>query len=68
MNEVIEAVQANIADVKRRYRLGVICRGCLAPFEEWDTLHPLFRSWSGKCPDCHTRDIRLDFAHKNQED
>lgn len=47
--------------------IGVYCRGCKMPFALWDTLHPLFRSWSGKCPDCHMRDIRLDFAHQNQE-
>lgn len=46
----------------------VLCRGCGAPFGVWDTLHPLFRSWSGKCPDCHTRDIQLDFAHQNADD
>lgn len=43
------------------------CRRCGAPFGEWDTLHPLYRSWSTKCPDCHTRDIQLDFAHQNTE-
>lgn len=45
-----------------------LCRRCSKPFGEWDTLHPLFRSWSTKCPDCHTRDIQLDFAHQNADD
>lgn len=46
----------------------VLCRRCQEPYGEWDTLHPLFRSWSTKCPACHTRDIQLDFAHQNNDD
>lgn len=45
----------------------ICCKRCETPFALWDSLHPLFRSWSTKCPDCHTRDIQLDFAHQNQE-
>jgi hypothetical protein len=54
MNELIEAIEEHVADVKHRCVIGGRCRGCDKPFGEWDTLHPLFRSWSGKCPGCHT--------------
>jgi predicted Zn-ribbon and HTH transcriptional regulator len=43
------------------------CNRCGTPFDEWDTVHPLYRAWSRKCPTCHVRDIQLDFAHQNQE-
>jgi hypothetical protein len=47
---------------------GERCRDCRTPRGLWNRLHWLYREWSGKCPDCHASDIRLDFRDKNQED
>lgn len=44
------------------------CRDCRTPRHVWNRHHWLYREWSGKCPDCHASDIRLDFRDKNQED
>jgi Zn finger protein HypA/HybF involved in hydrogenase expression len=44
------------------------CRDCKTPRTGWNRHHWLYREWSGKCPDCHANDIRLDFRDKNQED
>ncbi len=44
------------------------CRDCKAPRFTWSRLHWLYREWSGKCPDCHASDIRLDFRQQNAED
>lgn len=45
-----------------------MCRDCRMPRGLWNRHHWLYREWSGKCPDCHASDIRLDFRDKNQED
>lgn len=44
------------------------CRDCKTPHTDWNRLHWLYREWSGKCPDCHASDIRLDFHQQNTED
>lgn len=44
------------------------CRDCKAPRFTWNRLHWLYREWSGKCPECHAADIRLDFHQQNADE
>lgn len=44
------------------------CRDCKTPRHVWNRHHWLYREWSGKCPDCHASDIRLDFHQQNADE
>lgn len=44
------------------------CRDCKSPRHVWNRLHWLYREWSGKCPECHANDIRLDFHQQNADE